>query len=80
MRLGDMPVGAVMTPRHEVSQIDLSDSNAEIFAALLRTNHSRAVVFEGTAIALGIVQAKDVLDVYLSGQTLRHPRDRPAMP
>ena len=70
MRLGDLPVGAVMTPRHEVSQIDLSDSNVEIFAALLKTNHSRAVVFEGNRDhALGIVQAKDVLDVYLSGQT-----------
>ena len=70
MRLGDLPVGAVMTPRHEVSQIDLSDSNAEIFAALLKTNHSRAVVFEGNRDhALGIVQAKDVLDVFLSGQT-----------
>jgi putative hemolysin len=70
MRLGDLPVGAVMTPRHEVSQIDLSDSNAEIFAALLKTNHSRAVVFEGNRDhALGIVQAKDLLDVFLSGQT-----------
>ena len=70
MRLGDLPVGAVMTPRHEVSLIDLSDSNAEIFAALLQTNHSRAVVFDGNRDhALGIVQAKDVLDVYSSGQT-----------
>ena len=86
MRLGDLPVGAVMTPRHEVSQIDLADSNAEIFAALLKTNHSRAVVFEGNRDhALGIVQAKDVLDVYLSGRTpdiralvarrADHPRD-----
>ena len=36
MRLGDLPVGAVMTPRHEVSQIDLADAPAEIFAALSR--------------------------------------------
>jgi putative hemolysin len=69
MRLGDLPVGAVMTPRHEVSQIDLADSNADIYAALLKTGHSRAVVFEGNRDhALGIVQAKEMLDVYLSGR------------
>jgi putative hemolysin len=70
MRLGDLPVGAVMTPRHEVSQIDLADSNAEIHAALLATSYSRAVVFDGNRDhALGIVQAKEMLDVYLSGRT-----------
>src|SRR4029077_14857766 len=70
MRLGDLPVGAVMTPRHEVSQIDLADTNAEIHAALRTSNYSRCVVFEGNREhALGIVQAKDVVDVYLSGRT-----------
>src|SRR5499426_3071853 len=29
MRLGDLPAGAVMTPRHEVSMIDLADPQAE---------------------------------------------------
>ena len=70
MRLGDLPVGAVMTPRHEVSMIDLADPQSEIFAALLKTNHSRCVAFEGNRdAALGIVQAKDMLDVYLAGKT-----------
>jgi putative hemolysin len=70
MRLGDLPVGAVMTPRHEASMIDLADPPSEIFAALSKTNHSRCVVFEGNRdAALGIVQAKDMLDVYLAGKT-----------
>ena len=70
MRLGDLPVGAVMTPRHEVSSIDLSDPPSEIHATLLKTSHSRAVVFDGNRdVALGIVQAKDLLDAYLSGRT-----------
>ncbi|WP_454628263.1 hemolysin family protein [Bradyrhizobium cenepequi] len=70
MRLGDLPVGAVMTPRHEVSSIDLADPPSEIHATLLETNHSRAVVFDGNRdVALGIVQAKDLLDAYLSGGT-----------
>lgn len=70
MRLGDLPVGAVMTPRNEVSQIDLADPLPVILANLQKTNHSRSVVFDGDRdSALGIVQAKDLLDVYLAGQT-----------
>src|SRR5215212_721970 len=70
MRLGDLPVGAVMTPRHEVSMINLTDAPPQIYSALAASAHSRLVVFEGdTGGAIGIVQAKDMLDVYLSGQT-----------
>ena len=84
MRLGDLPVGAVMTPRHEVTMIDLADPTAEIFAAVLKSNHSRCVVFDGNREhALGIVQAKDLLDVYLAGRTpdIRAlTRDAPIIP
>ena len=70
MRLGDLPVGAVMTPRHEVSLIDLAAPAPEILSTLQKSSHSRCVVFDGNRDhALGIVQAKDVLDVYLAGQT-----------
>jgi putative hemolysin len=70
MRLGDLPVGAVMTPRNEVSLIDLADPLPMILANLQKTNHSRSVVFDGDRdSALGIVQAKELLDVYLAGQT-----------
>ena len=69
MRLGDLQVGAVMTPRHEVSMIDLADPAPTIYSALLNSDHSRFVVFEGNAEhALGIVQAKDLLDACLSGE------------
>ncbi|MEH6952616.1 hemolysin family protein [Nitrobacter sp. NHB1] len=70
MRLGDLPVGAVMTPRHEVSMIDLSDTSEAIRAAFSDSPHSRLPVFDGDRnAALGIVQAKDLLDDYLSGRT-----------
>jgi putative hemolysin len=70
MRLGDLPVGAVMTPRHEVSMISLTDASEVINAALANSAHSRFVVFEGDAnSAIGIIQVKDLLDVYLSGDT-----------
>lgn len=84
MRLGDLPVGAVMTPRHEVSMINLSDSAQFIYSALADSAHSRFVVFDGdTNSALGIIQAKDLLDIYLSGQTpdVRNVvRDAPIIP
>ncbi|HKG97169.1 MAG TPA: hemolysin family protein, partial [Pyrinomonadaceae bacterium] len=70
MRLGDLPVRAVMTPRHEVSMLDLSDGPEALRKAFADSPHSRLPVFERDKNAtLGIVQAKDLLDHYLSGQT-----------
>src|SRR5215218_4327668 len=84
MRLGDLPVGAVMTPRHEVSMINLIDAPQQIFSALAEGVHSRFVVFDGdTSSAIGIIQAKDMLDVYLSGQNpdvRKLVRDAPVIP
>ena len=69
MRLGDLPVGAVMTPRREVSMINLTDSLQTIRSTLAASSHSRFVVFDQAAdAAVGIVSAKDILDCYLSGQ------------
>ncbi|WKA28300.1 hemolysin family protein [Bradyrhizobium roseum] len=69
MRLGDLPVGAVMTPRREVSMINLTDDLPAISAALMASSHSRFVVFDQAAdAAVGIVNAKDMLDCYLSEQ------------
>jgi putative hemolysin len=69
MRLGDLPVGAVMTPRREVSMINLTDDLQAIRAALIASSHSRFVVFDQAVdAAVGIVNAKDVLDCYLSEQ------------
>ncbi|MES2751090.1 MAG: hemolysin family protein [Pseudomonadota bacterium] len=67
MRLGDLPVGAVMTPRHEVTQINLADTPEAIRDAFKKSSHSRLPVFDGDD-TLGIVQAKDMLDAYLSGE------------
>jgi putative hemolysin len=70
MRLGDLPVGAVMTPRREVSMINLSDSLEAIRSVLADSNHSSLVVFDQAAdAAVGIVKAKDMLDCFLAGDT-----------
>ncbi|MET0709850.1 MAG: hemolysin family protein [Tardiphaga sp.] len=69
MRLGDLPVGAVMTPRREVNMVNLTDTLQTIRSTLAASSHSRFVVFDQAAgAAVGIVSAKDILDCYLSGQ------------
>src|SRR3954471_21794003 len=70
MRLGDLPVGAVMTPRREVSMINLNDDLQSVRSALAASSHSPFVVFDPAAdAAVGIVNAKDLLDCYLSERT-----------
>jgi putative hemolysin len=71
MRLGDRPVGSVMTPRREVDMIDLTDEIDNIREAFTRSQHSRLPTYEGDRDhPIGIVQAKDVLNTYLSGASL----------
>lgn len=70
MRLGDLPVGAVMTPRHEVAMIDLADPIEAIHAEIAGSSHSRFAVFDGNPdSAIGIIQTKDLLGAYLTGTT-----------
>ena len=82
MRLGDLPVGAVMTPRREVVLINLTDTLQAVRSVLAASSHSRFVVLDQAA-AVGIVKAKDMLDCYLSGQTpdiARLVRPAPVIP
>src|ERR1044072_7018527 len=77
MRLGDLPVGAVMTPRREVSMINLTDSPQAVRSTLAASNHSRFVVFDQAVdAAVGIVSTKDILDGYLAGQEINRSEER----
>jgi putative hemolysin len=69
LRLGDRPVRAVMTPRHDVDMIDLSDDPALIHQTIIDSVHSRLPVSEGAADhVIGIIQAKDLLRAYMKGE------------
>jgi putative hemolysin len=71
LRLADRPVRALMTPRTEVAWIDRSDPAQDIAARLKSSPVSRFVVADGTIDnVLGIVQAKDLLDMLLDGEAL----------
>jgi putative hemolysin len=70
MRLGDRPVGAVMTPRREVDMIDLTDDPTDICQILTESPHSRLPAYDDDRDhPIGIVQAKDLLNAYMSGET-----------
>lgn len=70
MRLGDRPVGAVMTPRPDVHAIDLKDDPDEIRRTLAASPHSRLPVSDGDRDnPIGIIQAKDLAVSYLRGET-----------
>src|SRR5262245_7917743 len=84
MRLGDRPVRAVMTPRREVDMVDLSADPDEIRKTIVESVHSRLPVYAGKPDeVLGVVQAKDLLDAYLRGESpdlRQHMRPAPTVP
>ncbi len=70
MRLGDRPVGTVMTPRTEVDVINLNDDPKAIREMLAQSPHSRLPVSDGDRDRpIGVLQAKDILAAYLRDQT-----------
>lgn len=84
MRLGDRPVRAVMTPRHDVDMIDLSQDAETVLKTITESIHSRLPAHAGSPDdMLGIVRAKDLLDAFTRGEQpdLRaHVRSAPVIP
>ncbi|WP_027520904.1 hemolysin family protein [Bradyrhizobium sp. Ec3.3] len=84
MRLGDRPVGAVMTPRTDVDEIDLNDAPETIREIMSKSPHSRFPVSDGDRDKpIGVLQAKDLLVAYMNARTpdLRAlVRDAPVIP
>jgi putative hemolysin len=62
LRLGDRPVRAVMTPRHDVDMIDIADDSEMIRRRILASKHTRLPVYDGEVDGvIGVVEAKDLL-------------------
>src|SRR5204863_6701104 len=71
MRLGDRPVRAIMTPRHEVDWIDLSAEPDEIRRKIRATQHTTLPAGHGSVDAVsGIIRTRDLLDAYLDGEVV----------
>jgi putative hemolysin len=71
LRLADKPVRALMTPRNDVVWIDRNAQPADIAAVLRAHSVSRFVVAERRVDnVVGVVVAKDLLDLMLQGEPL----------
>lgn len=70
-RLGDRPVGALMTPRPEIVWLDVEDSAETNRKKIIDSGHSRFPVCQGDLDnVLGILKVTDVLSRSFNGQPL----------
>jgi len=70
MRLGDKPVRTIMTPRHEVEWLDLTETDEAMCGVLQRTPHSRLIAAKGSLDeVVGVIQARRVLNQLLAGRS-----------
>lgn len=71
LRMDDLNLNQIMTPRIDVSVIDVADAPEQIRDQILACNYSRLVVCrDGLDQVIGVVYAKDLLNQLLSGKTL----------
>jgi putative hemolysin len=69
LRLGDRPVGGLLTPRTAVDWVDLNDDADELRRILLETRHSRLPVADGDPDnIIGVIQSRDLLADLLRGE------------
>jgi putative hemolysin len=70
-RLGDRRVSSLMTPRLEITWIDLEDNEEEIRRQMMESAHARFPVCQGGLDhLLGVVQTYDLLVKTMTGQPL----------
>jgi putative hemolysin len=70
MRLGDRSVSGVLTPRTEVSWIDLTASDKAIRETLKKAQHSRLPVGDSVDTLIGVVQTRELLAAALARKPL----------
>jgi len=68
-RLGDRRISTVMTPRMDITMINLEDELAEVFQTIIQSGYSRLPVYANTVDnILGIVHVKDLFHRLVAGQ------------
>lgn len=68
LRLDEQRVSAIMTPRRDMSVVDLDEDEALVWQRIVETEYSRLVVCrDGLEHVLGILQTGDLLKKALSG-------------
>lgn len=71
MRLSDRTVRSLMTPRHEIHLLDLSDGIEANLRAVQASSHSLLPAIERhDGDVVGAVHAKDLLHAYIGGETV----------
>ena len=71
LRMDDLSLNQIMTPRVDVLAIDIAEPLEQVQAQILACNYSRLVVCrDGMDQVIGVVYAKDLLNQLLSGKTL----------
>lgn len=62
MRLPDMPVRAIVTPRQNIAMIEVSEPMPAVIDKIRRSRHSRYILYRGTMDqVLGVLSVKDML-------------------
>lgn len=75
MRLGQRPVRAVMTPRHDIDVIDLSQGPEAARAHILGSSYTRFLARESPDSEIsGVILVKDLLDAAIQGRSI-DPRE-----
>jgi putative hemolysin len=71
LSLGDLKIGALMTPRPDITWIDIEDSIAITRQTIIDSGYSRLPVCEGELDrVLGVIHVADLLSQTLSGEEL----------
>ena len=66
LQFGDVTVESILTPRVDLSAIDIGDSYEEILSQIKSQNHSRLPVYEGSIDnVIGILQIRTFIKAYL---------------
>ena len=66
LQFGDVTVESILTPRVDVTAIDVDDSLDEILSLVRGQNHSRLPVYEGTIDnIIGVLQIRKFIKAYL---------------